>query len=73
MHNKGHGPAARNQAPMAMVAKKSPLTRKELAQRRYAALMKGVRARAHAAHGGTGRIRTRRAATDLRRKFHLDG
>lgn len=56
---------------MAMVAKKTVLSRKEIAQRRYAALMKGVRARAHAAHGGRGLIKKRRAATEMRRKFHL--
>lgn len=56
---------------MAMVAKKHAMSKKEIAQRRYAGLMKGVRARAHAAQGGKGLIKERRAAADLRRKFHL--
>ena len=54
-------------------AKKSAkkLTKKQLAQRKYAAQMKGVRKRAKKASGGKGRIAKRAPATKLRRKLGL--
>lgn len=54
-------------------AKKSAkkLTKKQLAQRKYAASMKGIRKRAKKASGGKGRIAKRAPATKLRRKLGL--
>ena len=45
------------------------LTAKQLAQRKYASRMRGVRARAHKTRRGRGRIANRSAATRLRRKL----
>jgi hypothetical protein len=49
----------------------SKLTRKQLAQRKYAAQMRTVRGRAKKASGGKGRISKRAGATRLRRKLGL--
>lgn len=54
-----------------LLARKRTLTRKQHAQRKYAAMMKGVRARAASARGGKGRVADRPAASTLRRKYHL--
>ena len=51
--------------------KKSKLTKKQLAQRKYAASMRGVRKRAKKASGGKGRVTKRAGATKLRRKLGL--
>jgi hypothetical protein len=51
--------------------KKKELTPKQRAQRKYAAAMRGVRARAKKAGQGTGRIAKRPAATKLRRRMGL--
>ena len=51
--------------------KKSKLTKKQLAQRKYAAAMRGVRKRAKTAKGGKGRIAKRSSAARLRRKLGL--
>lgn len=51
--------------------KKSKLTKKQLAQRKYAASMRGVRKRAKKASGGKGRVAKRSSATKLRRKLGL--
>lgn len=50
---------------------KSKLTKKQLAQRKYAGRMSGIRKRAKKAKKGTGRIKKRSAATTLRRKLGL--
>lgn len=50
---------------------KGKLTKKQLAQRKYASAMRGVRKRAKKAAKGTGRIKKRAAATKLRRKLGL--
>ncbi len=50
---------------------KSKLTKKQLAQRKYAASMRGVRKRAKKASGGKGRVSKRSGATKLRRKLGL--
>jgi hypothetical protein len=47
------------------------LSKKQLAQRKYAAKMKGVRKRATGAKKGKGRIKKRPAAAKLRRKLGL--
>lgn len=51
--------------------RKGKLTAKQLAQRKYAAKMRSVRARARTAPLGRGRIAGRRTATALRRKYGL--
>ena len=51
--------------------KKSKLTKKQLAQRKYAASMRGVRKRAKKTAGGKGRVAKRSSATKLRRKLGL--
>lgn len=51
--------------------KKSKLTKKQLAQRKYAASMRGVRKRAKKRAGGKGRVAKRSSATKLRRKLGL--
>ncbi|MFA5945192.1 MAG: hypothetical protein WC876_12085, partial [Candidatus Thermoplasmatota archaeon] len=51
--------------------KKSKLTKKQLAQRKYAASMRGVRKRAKKTTGGKGRIAKRSSATKLRRRLGL--
>jgi hypothetical protein len=61
--------AARKRAKRAK--KKSKLTKKQLAQRKYAASMRGVRKRAKKASGGKGRVAKRSSATKLRRKLGL--
>jgi hypothetical protein len=61
--------AARKRAKRAK--KKSKLTKKQLAQRKYAASMRGVRKRAKKTSGGKGRIAKRSSATKLRRKLGL--
>lgn len=52
---------------------KSRLTKKQLAQRKYASRMRTVRTRASRRTGGKGRIAKRTAATTLRRKLGLKG
>lgn len=52
-------------------ARKTTLTKKQVAQRKYAASMKGIRKRAKTAKRGTGLIKKRTAATTLRRKLGL--
>lgn len=52
-------------------AKKSKLTKKQLAQRKYAASMRGIRGRAEKASGGKGPIAKRGPATKLRRDLGL--
>jgi hypothetical protein len=47
------------------------LTKKQHAQRKYAAKMRGVRKRAKTTRGGKGRIAKRSTATRLRRKMGL--
>jgi hypothetical protein len=47
------------------------LTKKQLAQRKYASRMRTVRKRAKKTSGGKGRIAKRSAATKLRRKLGL--
>lgn len=47
------------------------LTKKQHAQRKYAARMRGVRKRAKKARGGKGRIAKRSTATRMRRKMGL--
>lgn len=54
-------------------AKKSSLSKKQVAQRKYASAMRGVRKRATGAKGGKGKIAKRGAATKLRRKLGLKG
>lgn len=56
---------------MAARRKKKKLSKKQVAQRRYAAKMRGVRRRATKAKKGKGRIKSRAAATKLRRKLGL--
>jgi hypothetical protein len=51
--------------------KRSKLTTKQKAQRKYASQMRAVRGRAATTARGRGRIETRRAATTLRRKYGL--
>ncbi|MEA3136158.1 MAG: hypothetical protein QOJ26_1489 [Thermoplasmata archaeon] len=51
--------------------KKSKLTKKQLAQRKYASRMRSVRKRAKKAARGKGRIAKRSSATKLRRKLGL--
>jgi len=51
--------------------RKSTLTKKQLAQRKYAGRMSGVRKRAKKAGGGKGRISKRRAATGMRKRMGL--
>jgi hypothetical protein len=51
--------------------KKAALSKKQLAQRKYAGKMGGIRKRATTAKGGKGRIAKRSAATSLRRKLGL--
>lgn len=69
----GHAP----EPPAAKAASKTPkstgkgLTAKQRAQRKYAAGMRTVRARAKTAKGGKGRIAKRTTATKLRRKLGL--
>ena len=52
-------------------AKKSTLTKKQRAQRKYAASMRGLRKRAKKTSGGKGRVAKRSSATRLRRKLGL--
>lgn len=54
-----------------MPAKPSKLSKKQIAQRKYAGSMSGIRKRAKTAKKGTGRIKKRAAATTLRRKLGL--
>jgi hypothetical protein len=51
--------------------KKSKLTKKQLAQRKYAASMRGLRKRAKKKSGGKGRVAKRSSATKMRRKLGL--
>jgi hypothetical protein len=51
--------------------KKAKLTPKQLAQRKYAGSMSGVRKRAKKSTGGKGRVAKRAGATKLRRKLGL--
>lgn len=67
-------PAAKASARTAATKPKaatSKLTKKQLAQRKYAASMKGVRKRAGQASGGKGKISKRGPATKLRRELGL--
>lgn len=57
---------AKSEAPKA-----AKLSKKQLAQRKYAASMKGVRKRAEKASGGKGKISKRGPATKLRRELGL--
>lgn len=50
---------------------KSKLTKKQLAQRKYAARVKTLRSRAKKAKGGKGRIANRSSARKLRSKLGL--
>ena len=52
-------------------AKRSKLTKKQLAQRKYASRMRVLRKRAKKRAGGTGRVAKRSSATKLRRKLGL--
>lgn len=52
-------------------SKKASLSKKQLAQRKYAGSMSGIRKRASKARGGKGRVAKRSAATSLRRKLGL--
>ena len=61
--------AARKRAKKS--AKRSKLTKKQLAQRKYASRMRVVRKRAKTTSGGKGRIAKRSSATRLRRKLGL--
>lgn len=54
-----------------MFGKKKPLTKKQLAQRKYASRMRTVRKRASTTRGGRGRVRNRKGATALRAKLGL--
>lgn len=51
--------------------KKSKLSKKQLAQRKYAAQVRVLRQRAKKTAGGKGRIAKRSSATKLRRKLGL--
>lgn len=51
--------------------KRSKLTKKQLAQRKYASRMRTLRKRAKKRAGGTGRVAKRSSATRLRRKLGL--
>jgi hypothetical protein len=51
--------------------KKTKLTKKQLAQRKYAAQMRGLRKRAKKTSGGKGRVAKRSSATRARRKLGL--
>ncbi|MEA3190040.1 MAG: hypothetical protein QOD77_622 [Thermoplasmata archaeon] len=50
---------------------KKALSKKQVAQRKYAGAMSGIRKRAATAKGGKGRVKKRAAATGLRRKLGL--
>ena len=50
---------------------KKKLTPKQLAQRKYAGSMSGVRKRAKKSTGGKGKVAKRSSATTLRRKLGL--
>jgi predicted enzyme related to lactoylglutathione lyase len=67
----GQAPAATGAAARKPKAAKSGLTPKQRAQRKYAAQMRTVRARAKTAKGGKGRIADRSGATKLRRQLGL--
>jgi len=56
---------------MAAKKAKGKLTKKQLAQRKYAGAMSGVRKRAKKAAGGKGRVAKRKPAATLRRKLGL--
>jgi hypothetical protein len=51
--------------------RKAKLTKKQVAQRKYAARVKSLRSRAKKTRGGKGRIAKRSPATKLRRKLGL--
>ena len=51
--------------------KRTGLSKKQLAQRKYAGSMSGIRKRAAKKSGGKGRIAKRSSATSLRRKLGL--
>ena len=65
-------PAAKRARKPAKKAK-SKLTKKQLAQRKYAATMKGIRKRAKTTSRGKGLIKKRSAASTLRKKLGLSG
>lgn len=52
-------------------AKRSKLSKKQVAQRKYAGSMSGLRKRAKKATGGKGLVSKRAGAAKLRRKLHL--
>jgi len=58
-------------AAEAKPASPGKLSRKQVAQRKYASRMKGVRDRAKTTRGGKGRIANRRTATRMRRELGL--
>lgn len=51
--------------------KKKKLTKKQLAQRKYAGAMRGARTRAAKASGGKGRMRKRSGPAQMRKKLGL--
>src|SRR5258708_39556498 len=53
------------------MAAKAKLSKKQVNQRKYAAGVKSIRKRAKASPGGKGRIKSRPAATTLRKKLGL--
>ena len=53
--------------------KKKKLTKKQVAQRKYAAGMRTLRKRASKRTGGKGRVANRSSARTLRRKYGLKG
>ncbi|HEV8361211.1 MAG TPA: hypothetical protein VGR28_12235 [Candidatus Thermoplasmatota archaeon] len=66
-------PAKKRSTRRRSTKKRTTLTVKQLAQRKYAAKMRGVRARAKTTKGGTGRIKARSTASTLRRRLGLRG
>jgi hypothetical protein len=71
LRREGTPPAAGAEPAGDVAPARSGLTKKQVAQRKYAARMKGVRKRAGKAKGGKGRIANRRVATKLRRELGL--
>lgn len=56
---------------MGLFSRKKKLTKKQLAQRKYAAKMRTLRSGAKKRTGGKGRVAKRSSATKLRRKLGL--
>jgi hypothetical protein len=67
----GSAPAHPEPAEPGAAEGASGLSGKQLAQREYAASMRGIRSRAKDAAGGKGPVAERSAATELRRKLGL--